>query len=44
MEERLTLVGSLIVAKKEDQIAPLPLVQGISGKQRSVGESVPELH
>lgn len=44
MEERLTLVGSLIVAKEEDQIAPLPLVRGISGKRRSVGESVPELH
>lgn len=41
MEERLALVGSLIVAKKEDQIAALPLAQGILGKRWSAGENVP---
>ena len=39
MEEQLALVGSLIVAKKEDQIAALPSEHGILGKWRSTGES-----
>lgn len=41
MEERLALVGSLIVAKEQDQIAALPLAQGILGKLWPAGENVP---